>query len=115
MGLNLRLFIIFLSLTFTSIAHAGTYTEIALKSCEYLEGNMPIHTECMSKFLNQTCDAIRDTGNLQEAKKCYEDTRLFLVVRSQELQFEAERLEEERKQFSEDTARRIEALRSKIK
>lgn len=115
MGSNLRHFIIFLSLTFTTLAHAGTYTDIAFNSCSYLEGSMQKHTECMSKFLNQTCDAIRDTGGLHEAMKCYEDARLFFVVRSQELKFEAERLDEERKQFSEDTARRIEALRSKIK
>lgn len=76
----------------------------------------------MSTFLKQTCESIREIGDLPEAKKCYEDTRLFLVVRVQELQalakyheHEANRLEEERRQFREDTNRRIEALRAKIK
>jgi hypothetical protein len=106
----------------TSHAYAVDYVDIALKSCAYLEEDMPKHTECVSNFLKQTCESIRETGNLSEAQKCYEDAKIFLVVRVQELQalaqyheYETKKIEEERRLLREDTNRRIEALRAKIK
>jgi len=117
--------LIFIAFTFlqilTSASFAGEYTNIALNSCAYLENDMSKHTECVSTFLKQTCDSIREVGDLPEARKCYEDARLFLVVRIEELkalaqyhESEANRLEDERRQLREDTNRRIEALRAKI-
>ena len=121
MAIKLILFFFAFMLSVNSNSFAGEYVKIASNSCAYLENDMQKHTECMSAFLTQTCNSIREVGNLPEAKKCYEDARLFLVVRVQELQalaqyheHEANRLEEERRQLREDTNRRIEALRAKI-